>query len=119
MNVNRLYIAQIYVCSNVEIGNTDFFLGIVEREFTGIFCKNTIVYHTKNNNYVDLFSNEKYILGFEKVSKIGQMYINLKYGFKPLNQFFDVDFKKENMSRKRIIRTLSKSKLLDKKEDDK
>jgi len=89
-----------------------------ERNFKGIFVKNAIVYN-KNNSYIDLMSWETYKLGLDNVFEIEQLYIKLTNGLKPLNQFFDVDFKKENISRKRIIRTLSKSKLLNEKEDDK
>ena len=120
MNVNRLYAAQIYVCSDIEEKMLDdsFFFSTVERNYIGIFVKNTIVYN-HNNTYIDLVSNEIYKIGLDNISKIGQMYINLKKGLRPLEQCLEINFEKENMSRKRIIRTLSKSKLLNKKEDDK
>jgi len=100
------------------VDDGSFFFGTVEKNIIGDFVKNAIVYK-KNNTYIDLVSKEVYKLGFDEVSKIGQMYINLNKGLKPLDQCLDVNFEKENMSRKRIIRTLSKSKLLNKKEDDK
>jgi hypothetical protein len=123
MNVNRLYVAIIYVCTKKEIDPKSFCLeyGLPHyvNEWKGRFCKPAIVYHVKDNCYIDIETKEKYKLGLEDECNVGDMYINLKSGLKPLYTVFDVEFKKNNMSKKRIIRTLSRSKLLNKKEEDK
>ena len=123
MNVNRLYVASIYVCTKSELApksfSLEYGLPYCVKEWKGKFCKPAIVYHSKDNCYIDLSTKEKYKLGLEDVCNVGDMYINLKAGLKPLYEVFDVKFEKNNMSKKRIIRTLSRSKLLNKKEDDK
>lgn len=121
MNVNRLYVALIYVCTSSELDPKSLKYGLryYAEEWKGKFCKPAIVYHSEDNCYIDLITKEKYKLGLGDVCNVGEMYINLKAGLKPLYKVVDVDFKKDNMSKRRIIRTLSKSKLLNKKEDDK
>ncbi|MBQ8192960.1 MAG: hypothetical protein IJZ46_02700 [Bacilli bacterium] len=47
------------------------------------------------------------------------MYIYLKKGLMPITEVYDVDFKRNDMRKKRILKTLYSSKLLNKKEDDK
>ena len=120
MNTNRLYRVQIYVSTNITFKNLDGVVilephDIYEKYVRGVFVKNTIVYHTRNDHFIDLESKEKYRLGISKVVNTGDMYISLESGFKPVN----INFKKNNMSRKRILMSLSNNKLLNKKEDDK
>ena len=122
MNINRLYVAQIYVCTSSEVVDTcinNAFYFYIETEYKGKFCKNTIVYRSGSGCYIDLFSKERYKVGLEHVSKVGQMYINFHEGLKPLSDCYDVNFDKNNISRKGIVRTLSRNKLLNVKEDDK
>lgn len=121
MNVNRLYRVQIYICSDIVFKTLDGIVipgpeGVYEKYVRGIPVKETIVYHTKSDRYIDFETKEKYKLGINGVLKMGDMYINLECGLKPI---LNINFEKNNMSRKRILKTLSNSKLLNKKEDDK
>ena len=52
MNVNRLYVAFIY------INCFERYLLWNELNLKGKFLKNTIVYHDERNNYIDLISGE-------------------------------------------------------------
>ena len=125
MNVNRLYVAQIYVCTKAELDlesfGSKYGLPYCIKKWEGKFCKPAIVYHSEDNHYIDLGTGEKYKLGFDDINDVGvgEMYINLKSGLRPLYEVFDVKFKYNNMRKKRIIKTLCKSKLLNEKEDDK
>lgn len=112
MNVNRLYVAQIYVNYHYEI------LKDLTIERKGKFVKNAVVYHDEYNRYIDLISGEKYKLEIND-TYLGNMYICLNNGLIPIDRVFDVNFDRCNMSRKKIVKNLSKSKLLNKKEDDK
>ena len=112
VNINRLYVAQIYVNYHYKI------LDDLTIDRKGKFVKNAVVYHDEFNRYIDLISGESYKLGIYD-TYLGNMYIYLDNGLIPINRIYDVKFDRCNMSRKRIIRTLSKSKLLNKKEDDK
>ena len=84
----------------------------------GLYVKISAVYTDKYGRYIDLESGEIYKLGI-KNTFLGDMYINIKYGLVPVREIPDVEFKKVNMSKKRIIKKLSNSTLLNKKEDDK
>lgn len=115
MDVCKLYVASVYVCKKkFDIETYPFIMNS-----SGIFCKSTIVYHIDKNIYIDLITKEKYKLGINGVSNVGEMYINLENGLIPLHDIFDVEFKSKNMSRRRIVKTLCKSELLNNKEDDK
>ena len=110
MNVHRLYIASIYICYISKLDGYDFFK-------EGKFLKNAIVYHD-DEKYIDLLSGEKYKIGLDN-SYVGQMYVNLKRGLIPIFDYYDLEFKKDNMSKRRILKIISKAELLNKKEDDK
>lgn len=112
VNVNRLYVAQIYVNYYYKV------LDDLTIDRKGMFVKNAVVYYDKFNRYIDLVSGEKYKLGIYD-TYLGNMYIRLNDGLIPISRIYDITFENENMSRKRIVRTLSNSKLLNKKEDDK
>lgn len=121
MNVNRLYRVQIYICSDIEFKTLDGTVipepeGVYVKLVRGIPVKETTVYHTKSDRYIDFETKEKYKLGINGDLKAGDMYINLECGLKPI---LNINFEKNNMSRKKILKTLFKSQLLNKKEDDK
>ena len=67
MNVNRLYCVHIYVCSNIIFKNLDGTVipepdGIYEKYVRGVPVKETIVYHTKSDRYIDF--ETKHIIEF-------------------------------------------------------
>lgn len=112
MNVNRLYVAQIYVNYECKLESDLLFYR------RGKYLKNALVYHDDYHDYIDMISGEKYKLGIEGTD-LGDMYINLQNGLRPVNEVFDVQFKRTNMGKRRILKNLCNSKLLNKKEDDK
>lgn len=116
MNVNRLYVAQINIVFEEIPGSIRG--RFRETEIKGRFLKYAIVYHDDNGRYIDLISGENYKLGIGDTD-LGDMYIYLKKGLMPITEVYDVDFKRNDMSKKRILKTLYSSKLLNKKEDDK
>ena len=66
MNVNRLYFAQIYICSDITFKNLDGTVipepdGIYEKLVKSTWVKETIVYHTNGNRYIDLVIKAKEI----------------------------------------------------------
>lgn len=112
MNINRVYAVVIFVNNQYQIEDD---LTIFRK---GKYVKITAVYVNDYNEYIDLESGEKYEIGLSSTF-LGDMYINLKYGMIPIVEIPDVKFEKNNMSKKRILKKLSNSKLLNKKEDDK
>lgn len=112
VNVNRLYVAQIYVNYYYKV------LDDLTIDRKGMFVKNAVVYYDKFNRYIDLVSGEKYKLGIYD-TYLGNMYICLNDGLIPISRIYDVNFDRCNMSKKKIVKILAKSKLLNKKEDDK
>lgn len=111
MNVNRLYIANIFVFHGRKScgGKITY----------GSHVKPAIVYHTNKGEYLDLFTKEKYKLGNDDVD-LGDLYIYLKDGLMPMCDKIDVKFGKLNMPRRKIKKKLlSTAALLKEKEDDK
>ena len=108
MNTNRLYLVGVYAA---RVGHYINENGLIVTKILGDFLKPTVVYHTLKGNYVDLLSNEKYILGKSNVEKTGDMYIKLTSSIIPVHDVFDINFSKQNMSKKRVIKELSKSKV--------
>ena len=111
MNVNRVYAATIYV--NIQCQNNGKY---TTRQ--GKYLKMSLVYHDEYNDYIDLISGEKYELGLEDTYP-GDMYIYLKHGLKPVNEVYNISFKKQDMPKKKILKSISNAILLNKKEDDK
>jgi len=112
MNVNRVYVVVIFVNTHYKIEDD---LTISRK---GSYVKITSVYVNNYDEYIDLESGEKYKIGLSSTF-LGEMYINFRYGLVPIREIPDIKFDKSNMSKKRILKTLSNSKLLNKKEDDK
>jgi len=105
MNVNRLYVASIYI---------NFFDEALPENKTnvkGMFLKKAIVYHDDWNNYIDLISGEKYKLGIDNTF-LGDMYIYLKDGLIPIDRYYDISFDKDEMPKKKIVKKLSNANLL-------
>ena len=96
MNVNRLYIVKIYVN----------FIDQIENDLTwykeGRYIKQALVYHDDERDYIDLISGEHY-----------------KLGLVPINEVLDISFKKQDMTKKKILKSINKAMLLRKKEEDK
>lgn len=111
MNVNRLYAANIYV--NCEYT----YLSEGELSLKGRFIKKSIIYHDDYNNYIDLISGEKYKLGIDDTF-LGDMYINLKEGLIPIDEYYGISFDKEEMPKKKIIKKLSNANLLNRNGDN-
>ena len=123
MNINRLYLAQIFICTEIE-DDYDNYVIMFNQKFYGQkkygkFCKKTIVYHDKNDQYIDIQSGEKYKKNFEYDLKVGEMCINVEEGIIPINQLPQINFKRKNMSKRKILKKLSNTSLYNKKEEDK
>ena len=97
MNVNRVYIADIYIYHGRKYDN---------RKVTfGSFVKPAVVYHTDDGEYVDLYTKEKY--KFSNVDiKYGDLYIYFKNGLIPIQTRLDEKFNKLNVSKRKIKKKL-------------
>ena len=111
VNVNRVYVATIYVNIEYQINGR-----YTNRQ--GKYLKMSLVYHDEYNNYIYLISGEEYELGICDTYP-GDMYINLKHGLKPINEVYNVSFKKHDMPKRKILKSISNAVLLNEKEDDK
>lgn len=96
MNVNRVYIADIYIYHGrkYEGGKVTF----------SSFVKPAVVYHTDSDQYVDLFTKEKY--KFNNNIKEGDLYIYFKNGLKPIQTNLEKKFNKLNVSKRKIKKNL-------------
>lgn len=112
MNTNRLYLATINIVVKVECKG-DF------KNTYADFLKNSFVYHNEYNDYIDIKSGEKYKKGIEDTWNAGDMYIDFKKRLIPVNEIPELNFKRENMSKRRILKKISSASLLSKKEEDK
>ena len=112
MNVNRLYLAYIYVYNKKEcVGD------YVYRHSN--FVKKIVVYHNYINSYIDIKSGEKYLKDVNDCKKYGDMFIGFSVGLEPLNELEEINFERKNMSKRRILKKISSASLLSKKEEDK
>ena len=112
MNVNRLYLAYIYVYNKKEcVGD------YVYRHSN--FVKKTVVYHDYINNYIDIKSGEKYSKDINNCREFGDMFIGFCVGLEPLNELEEINFERKNMSKRKILKKLSNTSLYNKKEEDK
>lgn len=112
MNTNRLYLATIYVVGTKILEDGEY-------NYYGKFCKNAVVYHNKNNEYIDIESKEKYIKGLINTYEIGDMYIHYGHDLIPIYQLPEINFERKNMSKRKILKKLSNTSLYNKKEEDK
>ena len=112
MNVNRLYLAYIYVYNKKEcVGD------YVYRHSN--FVKKTVVYHDYINNYIDIKSGEKYSKDINNCREFGDMFIGFCVGLEPLNELEEINFERKKMSKRKILKKLSNTSLYNKKEEDK
>ena len=113
MNINRLYFATINIVVKVE-HKGDF------KNTYADFLKNSFVYHNEYNDYIDIKSGEKYKKGIEDTYDAGDMYIDFKKDLIPVTEMTEINFKRKNMSKRRILKKISSANLLNnKKEEDK
>ena len=98
MNVNRVYIAKVYVNSSYD------FLAPGVYRMHGSFVKPAVVYHRIDGKYLDLDSKEVYRTNTD--GKLGEMFVNTAV----LIPFYDAvestKLKKENLSKKKILKLL-------------
>lgn len=116
MNITRIYLAKIYVRGNSRTNSNGFGFSF------GIgFVKNAMVYHEIDKScdkYIDLISGETYKTDAWN-AHTGEMFINFDEEFISITEVFDLKLKKMEMSKKKILKKLSTTILLNKKEDDK
>ena len=97
MNVNRVYACQVYINNNY-----DFLAPGVYRMY-GNFVKNAFVYYRRDGKYVDLLSKEIY--GTSLDGSFKEMFVNTETLI-PLCEIIDIKVKKENLSKKKILKLL-------------
>ena len=123
MNVNRLYLAEIYVYSSYEYDYERYTLfyniKFYNKKAHSEFCKDAVVYRNRNNEYIDIKTGEKYKTALDYDSKIGDMFISFKNGLIPINELEEINFERKNMSKRKILKKLSNTSLYNKKEEDK
>ena len=123
MNVNRLYLATINVCSNIEYDDEHYTnicnIMFYDKETDGVYCKNAVVYHNRNNEYIDIKTGEKYKTTLDYDSEVGDMYIDFDERLIPVTEIPWLNFERKNMSKRKILKKLSNTSLYNKKEEDK
>lgn len=97
MNVNRVYIADIFIYHGRKYDNG--------KVTFSSFVKQAVVYHIANEEYVDLFTKEKYKFNNDDI-KYGDLYINFKNGLKPIQSELEEKFDKLNVSKRKIKKKL-------------
>ena len=97
MNINNVYIAQVYVNSSY-----DFLAPGIYRMY-GNFVKPAIVYHRIDGKYLDL--NSKDVYGTNNDGKLGEMFVNTA-NLIPFYNVVDTKIKKEKLSKKKIFKLL-------------
>ena len=97
MNVKRIYVCHIYC--NIKY---DFLAPGIYRMY-GNFVKNALVYHRRDGKYADLLSNEVYGTDLDGCFK--EMFVN-RGTLIPLCEVIDLNIKRENLSKKKILKLL-------------
>lgn len=93
-NVNSIYLCDIYQVFDVILNKKED-----TTTFMGSFVKKALVYRDDFGYFVDLNTGEKY---YSKGKCIGDFYVSLKHNLIPVSSF--IDYKKENMSKKKILK---------------
>lgn len=103
MNVNRVYIADIFIYHGRKYDN--------RKATFGSFVKTAVVYHTNDGEYIDLYTKEKYKISNSDI-KYGDLYIYFKNGLKPIQAELEEKFNKLNVSRWKIKKKLLNTAIL-------
>jgi len=90
MNINDVYEAEIRI-----VTRSDYF----NKCYNSAFVKIAIVYRGKHNDYYDLSTKQRYVMGRELCTR-GDMYINPE-SMVPISEIIDV--KKDNMTKRKIL----------------
>ena len=91
MNINNVYEAEIRIVLNSDHYNDDY---------SSKFIKKTIVYKGKYNDYYDLSTKQRYVVGSRLCTR-GNMFIDPE-SMVPISEI--IDAKKDNMLKCRILR---------------
>ena len=91
MNINNVYEAEIRIVLNSDHYNDDC---------SSKFIKKTIVYKGKYNDYYDLSTKQRYVVGSRLCTR-GNMFIDPE-SMVPISEI--IDAKKDNMLKCRILR---------------
>ena len=91
MNINDVYQVEIRI-----VTRSDYF----NNYYSSAFVKNTIVYRGKYNDYYDLSTKQRYVIGPDLCTR-GDMFIEPE-SMVPINEI--IESKKDNLSRCKILR---------------
>lgn len=98
MNINNVYIASIWMLVDSRLIG-DFITGSFKMSIR--YVKTTAVYQ-KDGNWYDLKTKKKYYDNVYGLEPIGTQFIDFKRGLIPLND--KVEYKRENMTRRKILK---------------
>ena len=106
VNINGVYLVKIYVkIEEKHIHSANRHPLDYSVESIGSYVKDALVYNESTNydsRYVDLKTKEVYTNFDLNDTKVGELYINLKAGMIPVKDI--INFKKENMSKRKILK---------------
>ena len=91
MNINNVYEAEIRIVLNIDYYNNDY---------SSKFVKKTIVYKGKYNDYYDLCTKRRYVVG-SRLCAIGDMFISPE-SMIPIIDI--IESKREKVSKGKILR---------------
>ena len=92
MNINRVYECSIHVLVTSFIENG-------KEMCLSHFVKRTLVYHTNSDDWIDLFTNEHYLLGADDLH---DLFITKREPIVPLSTLLVTN--KHNMTKRKILK---------------
>ena len=112
MDINGVYLVKVYVKTDEKfIPNISGHPFDYRIESAGTYLKDALGYNDSSEyvpRFIDLKTKEVYGEFSLSNVKIGQLYINLKEGITPVKNI--INFKKENMSKRKILKKYEKNK---------
>lgn len=115
MNINRVYISNIYVITKKEhLG--EYFTLSSRYSFYGREVKKALVYRDKNGVYIDLDTKERYSAGTSICTEVGDLIIDPNDGLIPVAGA--IGFDKINMSKRKILKKYNEVKMEVEKDEE-
>lgn len=114
MNINRVYVAIIYIVTKKEHFGEYFTLSS-GYSYSGRGVKKALVYRDKNGSYIDLDTKERYSAGTSIYTKVGDLIIDPSDGLIPVTSV--IGFDRINMSKRKILKKYNEVMEVEKDEE--
>ncbi len=114
MNINRVYVAIIYIVTKKEHFGEYLTLSS-GYSYSGRGVKKALVYRDKNGSYIDLDTKERYSAGTSIYTKVGDLIIDPSNGLIPVASV--IGFDRINMSKRKILKKYNEVMEVEKDEE--